>query len=150
MSDTEFISQDHIPLDSIFVFPQLIHETPTATDTTVEQRLPDIQALLSLDHALIRGEQLSGKTALCRHVLLALADDGHPAIYVDLSATRSHPREEVFAEHFHGQYTGDYRVWFTSTEKTLVILDNLSPDPRTLEYIQVATELFDRVIVTVL
>ena len=149
MSDTEFISQDHIPLDSIFVFPQLIRETPTATDTTVEKRIAGRDELLSLDHVLIRGEQLSGKTALCRHLLLSVADAGHPAIYVDLSATRSHPRDEVFAEQFHSQYTGDYGVWSASTEKTAVILDNLSRDPRTLDYVTVAMQLFDRVIVTV-
>ena len=85
MERTEFISQEHVSLQSTFVFPRLSSYSATSNEESIERTIKDKRQLLGIKYALVHGEELSGKTALCRHLFLSLVDDAKPVIYMDLN-----------------------------------------------------------------
>ena len=150
LNATDFISQDHIALQDIFVFPTL--ELPEQLGATVGGALQDVVAdateLLRNSHVLLRGDSLSGKTALCRHLFLTQTEARHPVLYFDLANASAKPPAAAFAEHFSQQYSGDYTLW-SELPRRLILLDNLTQNPRTLEYLLAAKQQFDRIVATV-
>ena len=144
MEKTEFLSKKHVELQSIFVFPRLSYN-PTRNGRVTEKIVEDKEQLLGLGYALIHGDELSGKTGLCRYLFLSLVDEGKPVLYVDLDNLHKKPRIEVFREAYEKQFRGDYSLWEKQRDKT-IILDNLTS--RGIEYVTLAVEHFERVIVT--
>ena len=61
---------------------------------------------------------------------------------------QARPARTLFAEHYRLQYFGDYLRW-SNLPRRLIVMDNLSGDPRTLEYVLQARRIFDKVIVSV-
>lgn len=145
MEKTEFISKDRVGLASIFVFPRLSY-TATNNEDDMEQMIKDKNQLLKIKYALIHGEELSGKSGLCRHLFLSLVDEGKPVIYVDLDNVKKDATLNVFREAYHHQFYGEYSLWEKQNGK-IIILDNLSP--RGIDYVALAIESFDQVIITV-
>ena len=83
LATTQFISQSHVPLDTVFVFPRLT--TPVAAENLLDDIVvADSSQLLEDDHVLIVGDALSGKTALCRHLFLTLSEAHSPVLHFDL------------------------------------------------------------------
>ena len=148
MERTELISQDYINLSDIFVFLTLSSLQPGSGSSRllVEQRVTNIEQLLSLGNALIHGDDMSGKTALARHLFLSLARDSRPVMLVDLKENRGVPSDEMLREIYSRQFSGDYTLWRARADKTIVI-DNLSSAPQSLEFLAFATERFERTIV---
>ena len=150
LNTTDFLSQDHIELEDIFVFPRL--ELPENLGATaqgaVDDVISDVDELLKNDHVLIRGDALSGKTALCRHFFLKLTEANQPVLYFDLANATAQPPSAAFAKHFGCQYSGDYSLW-SKLPRRLILLDNLTQSPRALEYLLAAKERFDQVVATV-
>ena len=150
LNATDFISQGHIALEDIFVFPRL--ELPENLGATAQGAMEDVvtdaHELLKNDYVLLRGDALSGKTALCRHLFLTLAAARQPVLYFDLADATARPPATAFAEHFQRQYSGDYSLW-SKLPRRLVLLDNLTQNPRTLEYLLAAKEHFDKIVATV-
>jgi len=147
LAKTQFISQSHVPLDTVFVFPRLT--TPVASGNVLDDIVvADAEQLLETSHVLIVGDALSGKTALCRHLFLTLSKVQSPVLHFDLHNAGPRPAATLFAEHYAMQYFGDYSRWSHLSQR-LIVMDNLTADPRTLEYVVQATETFDRVIVAV-
>ena len=144
MEKTEFLSKERIGLQSIFVFPRLSYN-PTNSEGDTERTIDNKCQLLKIKYTLIHGEELSGKTGLCRHLFLSLADDGKPVLYIDLDNLSKTPTLEVFREAYNHQFRGDYSLWEKQNGKT-IILDNLTP--RGIDYVTLAIENFDQVIVT--
>ena len=70
MEKTGFLSQKHISLQSIFVFPRLSSYTATGGEENVQKTIENTQQLLRSKYVLIYGEELSGKTGLCQHLFL--------------------------------------------------------------------------------
>ena len=147
MEKTEFISQDHVPLQKIFVFPHLCTYTETKGDDRVQQTIDNVQRLLKSKHVIIHGDELSGKSALCRHLFLSLADDAEPVLYVNLAALTHRSMATAFRDAYEQAYYGDYALWNTKTRK-VIIIDNLSRAPHELDLLELAVKNFDRVIVT--
>lgn len=145
---TEFVSQEHISLPDIFVFPNLVAHQPTDDDEARELRLSAAEELLNRPRTIIRGDQLSGKTTLLNHLFLELSATSAPVLYVDLAKTNRPPSPEVFRDAYRHQYHGDYELW-QDGGPTTVLLDNLGPEPRTLAHLLLAAETFDTVVVTV-
>ena len=148
MEQTEFISSDHVLLPQIFVFPRLCSYTETKAQDRVEKTISSAEQLLRSKHLLIHGDELSGKTALCRYLLLTLVDDAQPVLYVDLAALNAKTSAAVFRDAYDQEFNGDYSLWQKKTDKTIV-LDNLSRASHALEYVLLAVEHFERVVVMV-
>lgn len=147
MEKTEFISQDHVTLQKIFVFPHLCTYTETKGDDRVQQTIGNVQQLLKSKHVIIHGDELSGKSALCRHLFLSLADDAEPVLYVNLAALTRRSMATAFRDAYEQACYGDYALWNTKTGK-VIIIDNLSRAPHELDLLELAVKNFDRVIVT--
>ena len=147
MEKTEFLSQEHVSLQSIFVFPRLSPYTATDGEESVEKTIEDTQQLLRSKYTLIRGEELSGKTALCRHMFLSLVDDAKPVLYVDLDTMGRGERPDIFRDAYQRQFHGDYSLWEKQSNK-VIILDNLSKSPHAIDRVLLAMKHFEKVIVT--
>ena len=145
MKKTTFLSQQHISLQRIFVFPRLSSYPTTARGESVPTTIKDKQQLLQSKYALIHGEELSGKTALCRHLFLSLVADGTPVLYLNLADVNRRAVAHLFRDEYQRQYHGDYSLW-AKQEGRVIILDNLSN--QTIGHVTLAVEHFDRVIVT--
>ena len=140
---TEFLSKKHVDIQSIFIFPQLSYDA-ASNEGDPEKTIDDKSQFLKIQYALIHGEELSGKTGLCRHLFLSLVDDGKAVLYMDLGNLNKTPTTDVFREAYNHQFCGDYFLWEKQNDK-VIILDNLNS--RGIGYVTLAMENFDQVIV---
>ena len=144
---TDFLSQEHVRLQNIFVFPRLSSYTTSSGEENIEKTVDNSQQLLRSKYTLIHGEELSGKTALCRHLFLSMVDNGKPVIYVDLDTINRKARPDVFRDKYKAQFQGDYSLWVKQVDK-IIILDNLSSSPQAIDHVLLAKEHFEKVLVT--
>ena len=140
---TEFLSQDSLNFRQIFVFPRLSSYRTTGVGNSKEDVIDNKDELLDIQYSLVHGEELSGKTALCRHLFLSLVEDKQPVIYIDLNGETHESTPDVFRDAYMREFHGDYALWKNQIGKT-VILDNLSP--KGIEHVTLAVEHFHRVI----
>ncbi len=119
MDTTDFISQEHVPLRKIFVFPHLCSYTETKGDDSVQRSVTDAQELIRNKQVLIHGDELSGKSALCRYLFLSLADDAQPVLYVNLATLNRRTTAAAFRDAYEHQYHGDYSLWHKKKGKTI-------------------------------
>ena len=148
MERTDFISEEHIKLQDLFMFLPLICRGFQNDDlNTPETIITEQSELLDKKYVLIHGSDRSGKTALGRHVFLTLAEELKPVLHVDLSETRPQASEHLFRELYQSQFHGDYSLWREKADKTLVV-DNLTGHPSSVDFLVEAMEVFDRIIVT--
>ena len=147
MEKTEFISQEHVSLQSMFVFPNLSLCTSSDDETNIEKKIENTQQLLQNKYTLIHGDELSGKTALCRHLFLSLIDDAKPVIYVDLSTIGRKTSLDVFRNVYQHEFNGDYSLWEKQPDK-IILLDNLSGEPHVINHVLLAMKQFKQVVVT--
>lgn len=147
MSKVEFISQNHenIEIDDLFVLPHLVQDSEVIFGKT-EKRLKALDELIDLKHALIRGEENSGKTTLCRKLFLHLVDEGQPALLIDLETVGNVKHvAEFFRKMYTSQFKGDYDLWIQKTNRT-IIYDNLSAGDS--DFVESAKEHFDNIFVS--
>ncbi len=146
---TGFLSQDHVELQDIFIFPTLSYYPPQAKQGLLRVKtIENQEELLINDHVLIHGGELSGKTAFGRYLYLSLAADmTTPVLHIDLKDVSKNPSEKVFINAYKDQFYGDYNIWRRQEEKIL-ILDNLSPDPNSIELIELAKDFFKKIFIT--
>jgi hypothetical protein len=145
---TEFISQQHIKIQDLFVFPKLTDDTdwdidqaPFQTATVKEEGIFDTP------YTLIHGEDKSGKTTLARHLYLSLVEKRKAALLVDLKERRDGLNENFVRQAYQTQFHGDFSLWNRQTDKTLV-LENMTESPRMMRFIEQAKENFTRIITT--
>ena len=144
---TEFSSQQGIKLEDIYTFLTLKCYPPqTESVKLVEEKITSEDKLLAKKYSLIHGEEMSGKTALARHVFLFLYKRSKAVLLIDLNNVAVKPREQSFIQAYQKQFHGDYTLWKKNLSKTL-ILDNLSPTKNSFELIALARNLFDKIIV---
>ncbi len=146
--ETRFLSQAHVSLEDLFVFPTVSSYAQGEGDELDEKPIDTLDGFLDPPFTLLHGENLSGKTALLHHSFLQLADRGHPVLYLDLQDTRSHASPDIFRHAYETQYLGDYDLWQQRPGKTILI-DNLGPSKRDLGHVLLAAQRFDTVLVTV-
>ena len=147
MEQTDFISTHRIKLQDIFTFLRL----SSFALMTEEGRFTEVEIateaqLLKRTRLLIQGEELSGKTALSRYIFLSLVAKSQAALHVDLKAISGKSAENVLRQTYYNAFFGDYELWKNQTDKTL-ILDNLSSDPRAINFIVNISGFFSRTIV---
>lgn len=148
IEQTDFLSQDHVRLQEIFVFPSLASYAPRQSNGDIEEKIETIEDILKDDLVMIHGDQLSGKTAICRYIVLNCIDRFKPVLYVDLSRIGQPNGVEIFAEHFEREFHGDFSLWEKQTGK-VIVLDNLSRSPEAVAGLLLATKHFEKVIVAV-
>ena len=147
LEDTEFLADRKIKLQEIFIFPQLSSfSTQTSKGIFVEDTINSADQLLSRARVLVHGEELSGKTALCRYLLLKLISTGCPALYLDLKEVSGQSVDRILREAFHSEFSGSYDIWKSQDNKTL-ILDNLTSSAKALNLLVSCKNLFERIIV---
>ena len=149
MEETDFLSQQRIKLQDIFVFLTL-SRYPAETDgnRVSEETVTTPDQLLTIRYNLIHGEEASGKTALARYLFLYHVDKSQPVLFVDLKKLPVRNWQRFLRDTYRNQFCGDYSLWRHLPEKT-ILLDNLTPDARGIEFIQFVKDIFHRVIVTV-
>ena len=149
MEETDFAAQQHIKLQDIFVFPTLSCYPPQAKSNLLERETIKNQVeLLEKKYVLIHGKEMSGKTALGRHLFLSLANDhSTPVLHIDLQDVPKKYNEKVFSKAYYNQFSGDYSLWVQQKNKVL-ILDNLSSDSHLIDFIEFAKGFFDKIVIT--
>lgn len=149
MEKTDFEGQQHIKLQDIFLFPTLSCYSPQGKDRLLQREtIEDQTGLLRKKYILIHGEDMSGKTALGRHLFLSLTDtQSTPVLYIDLEEVPRKFDEKVFSDAYYRQFSGDYSLWKEQKGKIL-ILDNLSSAPTLIELIENAKDFFDKIVIT--
>ena len=148
MEKTVFLSQAHVSLREVFVFPVLSAYASRSGPDGIEEIIQDPSDLLKRGHLLIHGEHLSGKTALCRALFLGLVDDDAlPALYVDLADAPGPPTEGTLRRAYEEAFTGAYSFWVKEPKKIL-LLDNFSRHRVSVEFAALARKFFSTVIIT--
>ena len=148
LNKTEFVSQQHLRLDETFVFPVLTSR-PLRPPYHQEDILGTREALLKKERVLLHGPELSGKTALARHLFLSLVDDpATPVLYVDLAQQRPKPNSRFLRASYGSQFTGDYDLWERQQGKT-VIIDHFTARPSHVRFVEFVRNRFDRILVMV-
>ena len=148
LNKTEFVSQQHLRLDETFVFPVLTSR-PLRPPYHQEDILDTREALLKKERVLLHGQELSGKTALARHLFLSLVDDlATPVLYVDLAQQRPTPNSRFLQTSYRSQFTGDYDLWDRQQGKTLII-DHFTARPSHVKFLDFVRNRFDRIVVMV-
>ena len=149
MEKTDFVSLQHVKLQDTFVFPTLSYFVPQKKDGPLAKKTVKDQAdLLTNKYHLIHGEEMSGKTALGRHLFLSLVSDwSTPILHIDLKEVSRKPYEELVSEAYYRQFSGDYSLWKQQKGKIL-ILDNLTSAAHAIDFIGFARGLFDKIVVT--
>ena len=147
LEHTDFISEGHIDLSDTFVFLPLA-ERGRQDDSirSPKQRISTADQLLQRNHAIIHGDDRSGKTALTRHLALLLVQSAQPVILVDLKQMPTNAGLNFLKRTYHSQFHGDFDLWRQQPTKTLIV-DNLSDRPDTLNFLTTAAELFERILI---
>ena len=150
MEETDFVSQEHINLTDLFVFPPLMSVKPQSGTEIglLEEQISNTNQLLTKKCVLLHGDDMSGKTALARHVVLHLVQQNSPVLFVDLKKTHGQASEQTFHAIYRDQFHGDYNLWKLQGGKTLV-LDNLTSAPNGIRFVESAQDDFERIILTV-
>ena len=145
VTQIEFISQDKedIELNDVFVLPNIVYSKGSS-----DYRIVRFEGLWKTGNRIIlKGEERSGKTTLCRKLFLECVSEDAPVVMVsgqEIRSPKNHDRliERKFGEQFHG----DYRQWKKLKDKT-VIIDGLNFNSR-LEFIDFAEENFNRIFIS--
>ena len=140
----DFISQDEINIEDIFVFPQLEMLTD---DDNVYLSVESVENLLSKQFILVHGEEVSGKTTLCKYLFLNIIKESS-ALFVDLKEIQSKkPNDEIFKKIYEQQFEGDYDLWKKQDKNKTIIFDNLFNAQNSIQYVKLAEKNFDSVII---
>ena len=148
VEETDFLAAKRVTLSSIFVFPTLTDYWELGKDVLGPGvDVPHEAALLNSKLSLVHGDHMSGKTALARHLFLHLAEQQKPVLLMDFKSFAGRVNEGVLRRAYSEQFHGDYDLWGRQEEKTLII-DNLSQAAKHLDFLSLARERFDRIIIT--
>ena len=147
---TEFIEElkrmDSISLEEddfseIFVFPVI---NKKIYDENAYIEIDDGNDIISSRYALIHGEEMSGKTTLCKYLFASLAvKEKLPSLLVDLEQIhQKKPKEEIFRKIYEHQFEGNYHLWKKQDRPITLIFDNLTNTRRAIEHILCARNIF--------
>lgn len=143
---TEFLSQDHLSLRDIYVFPSMTQiDLSSIDDAPMRENVNSIEDVFQKNKSLIHGDDRIGKTALARYLYLTLIDQQKLALYLDLSESHTGPPSRLCRRAFNDQFIGDYDEWLARDQKTLIV-DNLSSKRQSLNIINFAKRNFVNIV----
>ena len=147
LESTIFVSKNRKTLSNTFVFPLVSHHRPQSSgQPSAERIIEKPQELLEYDKLIVYGDEMSGKTALARHLCLRLINNNMPVLLIDLTEIGRTVNKRRFQRFFSEQMQGDYSQWKQLNNKT-VIFDNLGSSSHMLQLIELSEEVFEKVIV---
>jgi hypothetical protein len=122
LQHVEFVTQTkgETTIDDVFVFPKLSKQKGAFEKETVNL---DYFLEKKDKSILIRGRELSGKTAFARWLFLHLKGKYSPILLDGTTIYKSINFDEHFKREFSRQMTGDFEVWEKMDNK-VVIIDN--------------------------
>ena len=145
ITETDFISQNKndVRIDDVFVFPNVVKETPNS-----KPPLDDLDDMLSVgNNILVKGDYRSGKTTLCRKLLLEQATTEVPVIMLSGSdLTTSVRHRDLLYRKFNEQYKGSFSKWDKLDNKMLIVDDLLASS--NLNFISFAKDYFQSIVIT--
>ncbi len=145
---TDFMSQEHLKLQDLFVFLRMTCEDPLSNEKQLrDTTITTLAELLNNKYAVIHGQEKSGKTALARYIYLSLIEKAEPVLLLDPSQGRGRMNETLLRRTYETQFHGDYSSWVQQGKKTLIVED-LNPESRLPDFLEKAKEIFDRIIIT--
>ena len=145
---TDFMSQEHLKLQDLFVFLRMTCEDPLSNEKQLrDTTITTLAELLNNKYAVIHGQEKSGKNALARYIYLSLIEKAEPVLLLDPSQGRGRMNETLLRRTYEAQFHGDYSSWVQQSKKTLIVED-LNPESRLPDFLGKAKEIFDRIIVT--
>lgn len=144
LTKVEFISQqkENIKLDDLFVFPNIESEYS-------KRRINGFENLWGKNkYVVLKGDDRSGKTVICRKLFLSAIENGIPTILIsgsDITSPINH--EQLIERRFREQFSGSYSYW-QNKDKKLLIIDDLIHSTQ-LQFISFAKEYFERILIVV-
>ena len=139
----EFISQrkSDLEIDDIFVFPNI----ESAYDQRQVESFDELWT--GRDYVVVRGDDRSGRTVVCRKLFLEEIENGSaPLLLSGNEVVSPIHHEELVRTKFHEQFSGSFAYWENS-EKVLII-DDFDRSVR-LEFIEFAKTYFKRILLVV-
>ncbi len=149
LNRTGFIAEDEVTLSDIFVFPTVVQYQPNKIDELLDVDIKNHEDIFKKKYVLIHGEELCGKTSLCKHLYMSLIEkDEGTKIFIDLeSINHKIPNKDLFEKLYEEQYEGDYGLWKEQGNIT-AIFDNLSESKNSILHVKLAMDFFSRIIVS--
>ena len=148
LEQTEFVSETRIRLQDIYLFPRLTSYSPQSDNIRLSDEVVTKESdLLAKDYVLVHGPEMSGKTALGRHLYFHLIEQNKPVLYIDLAQVSGKNFERIIRDEYAMQFAGDYTLWRHLENKTLIV-DNLSGLGGGVEFVVFAKSLFAKIIIT--
>lgn len=145
---TDFLSQSHLKLQDLYVFPRLAAEDPQSNEQQFRELLVREQAeVLASKYVLVHGVEKSGKTSLARHIYLSLSETTQPVLLLDLKQAPTRVTASSVHDAYQRQFHGDYSLWNRQTDKTLIV-DDLNSKSGLLNFLEEAKDTFERIIIT--
>ena len=145
---SEFISQDHLRLQDLFVFLHLTSINIRAVEQSEQPAvLTNLEQFLSVKRSIVFGQEKTGKSALARYTYLSLVAEERAALLLDIEALNHASNERILSRAYEEQFQGDYTLWIKQNCKTLVI-DNFSVNRYSLDFIDFAKDIFENIIIT--
>ena len=118
---TEFFSHSDIKLQDLYTFLTLTRHDIGSDLILRSADITDPIDILTVDRALIHGQEKTGKTALSRYLYLSLVDAAKPVLLLDLSQVVGNNPERRLRDAYREQFNGDYTLWKQKQDKTLIL-----------------------------
>ena len=141
LTGVEFISQNKVDirLDDIFVLPSI----ESSHDQRAIECLDEIWT--KNNHVIVHGDDRSGKTVLCRKLVVDESRHGRPVMLLsgdEITSSLNH--EQVIQRRFRENFRGSYAYWRGRRNKMLII-DDVNRDLR-MSFVTYAKEHFERIL----
>ena len=128
LQKVEFVSDGRraISLGQLYVPPHLTSMSQgVLLDDTPKNCYPDIMRFSGCQKTLIRGVNLSGKTAMCKHVYAQAREKGMFPLYIDGGVTYKVKAKNIMKQSFQKQYNGRYETYRDlPADSKIIIIDN--------------------------
>ncbi len=149
LNKIEFVSQDreHLVIDDIFIFPNI---SQSSMNIEEENEVDSIESFVNNENKNITiiGDDLSGKTTICKQIFRKSIKMGYNPILLDGEIIyKSKNFEEIIKKAFNYQFTGDYRIW-KEKRKKIVIIDNYHHKISS-NIIEFLKSFFDRIFIVI-
>ena len=144
--DVEFVSEnkEEIQLQDIFIFPHLVGREDDSE--ILIQNFSDIWD--SEKHYLLRGDDRSGKTTICRKMFLERIESNEPTLLLSGDEViRRYGHQEIIQKKFREEFSGSYDIWMRQNGK-MVIIDDFHIESGS-GFLDFAKSCFDYIFITV-
>ena len=145
ISDPEFVSEkkEDIQIEDVFIFPNIVQRK---NDT--ETLIPDFSSIWeSGNHCIIRGDERSGKTTICRKLFLDRVAGNKPTLLLSGDEIRKYGHKNVIEKKFNEEFRGNYEIWKSKKEK-MIIIDDFDIRYNN-EFIEFAKKIFEYIFLAI-